>query len=74
MQSDRLGVLQWWQSWDRARTARMGTTGLLVTGPLAHGLFGALERAAPGTSALLGLARVHEPINGIMLVSSYPRC
>lgn len=37
-------------SWDMQRSARLGLTGVLMTGPLAHCLFQGLERMAPGTS------------------------
>jgi len=37
-------------AWDRGRSARLGLTGFMVTGPLAHMLFKGLESIAPGTS------------------------
>lgn len=44
--------------WDRNRSLRLGITGLVTTGPLAHMLFTRLERFAPGTSTLAVLKKV----------------
>ena len=45
-------------SWDRSRSARLGLTGLMTTGPLAHMLFETLERVAPGTTPGAVVAKV----------------
>ena len=38
------------ERWDGWRSARLGLTGLITTGPLAHSLFINLEKMSPGTS------------------------
>ena len=45
-------------SWDRMRSVRLGLTGLITTGPLAHALFYSLERIAPGTTPIAVLRKV----------------
>ena len=45
-------------SWDRARSMRLGLTGFITTGPLAHMLFQTLERLSPGTSPAAVLSKV----------------
>ena len=44
--------------WDKKRSLRLGITGLITTGPLAHVLFTRLERFAPGTSTVAVLKKV----------------
>ena len=44
--------------WDQARTMRLGITGLVTTGPLAHMLFTKLEDFHPGTSMKAVLHKV----------------
>ena len=45
-------------NWDKYRSFRLGITGLVTTGPLAHMLFACLERFAPGSSTLAVLKKV----------------
>ena len=46
------------ERWDRLRSARLGATGLVTTGPLAHMLFQQLERQFPRVSLKTVLQKV----------------
>ena len=45
-------------AWDKGRSARLGVTGLVTTGPLAHALFRQLEIISPGTSSRAVFSKV----------------